>query len=106
MNKKRWFNLSLSEQLANIGSEVERTILWRRKNNPEYSQKAFERGLELTDLTLADPKNRQRLRELSRLREVLADYFFGQNEYGSSASLWQKYFLAFNYKARLHTLKI
>lgn len=99
MTKHRWFNLSLSEQLANIGSEVERTILWRQKNNLDYSQKAFERCLELFDLSLADSKNRSRLRELTRLREVLVDYFFGQNQYSSSDSLWQKYFLAFNYKA-------
>jgi len=102
MNKQRWFKLSLSEQLANIGSEVERTILWRQKDNPDYSQKAFERCLELLDLTLADSKNLRRLRELTRLREVLVDYFFGQNQYSSSDSLWQKYFLAFNYKARLN----
>jgi len=102
MNKKRWFNLLLSEQLANIGSEVERTILWRKKDNLEYSKRAFERCLELLDLTLADVKNQKRLREVARLREVLVDYFFGHNEYSSSDTLWQKYFLAFNYKARMN----
>lgn len=102
MNKQRWFNLSLSEQLANIGSEVERTILWRKKDSVDYSQKAFERCLELLDLMLDDPKNRKRLRELTRLREILVDYFFGPNQYSSSDSLWQKYFLAFNHKVRMN----
>ncbi|OGD62164.1 hypothetical protein A2160_01260 [Candidatus Beckwithbacteria bacterium RBG_13_42_9] len=100
MNHQHWTKFSLIEQLANIGSEVERTILWRKKNNPDYSQKAFERSLELLDLTLKDSKNCQRLRELARLREVLVDYFWGENLYSSSDSLWQKYFLAFAYKAR------
>ena len=29
----RWFKLKFVEQMANIGSEIERTILWKNKNN-------------------------------------------------------------------------
>lgn len=97
----RWFNLSFLEQMANIGTEVERGILWRKKNNTNYSKKAIERALELLDFTLADPKNRKRLKELARLREVLVDYFYFDNIYGSSDELWHKYFLPFNYAVRL-----
>lgn len=99
----RWFSLSMSEQLANIGSEINRTINWREKDNLEYSKNAFERALELLDLTTADKKNIKRLKELTRLREVLVDYFFGDNEYQSSDQLWQKYFYAFNYAARINS---
>ena len=66
--------------MANEGSEVERTILWRNKNKL-YSQKALERALELLDLTIASPLNRKRLRELTRIREVLVDYFLGVNDW-------------------------
>ncbi|MFH0887052.1 MAG: hypothetical protein V1843_02670 [bacterium] len=52
----RWQSLSLMEQLANVGSEVERTISWRKKNNADYSRMAFDRALELLDLTIADRK--------------------------------------------------
>lgn len=100
MNNQSWHNLSLSEQLANVGSEVERTIIWKNKNNPKFSQKAFERCLELIDLTIGDPKNCRRLRELTRTRETLVDYFVGNNEYKSSEELWHKYFFAFNWKVR------
>ncbi|HBH46218.1 MAG: hypothetical protein A2445_00560 [Candidatus Jacksonbacteria bacterium RIFOXYC2_FULL_44_29] len=96
----KWFKMSMVEQLANVGSEVERVILWRDKKN-EYSQKAFERTLELMDFTLGDPKNRHRLRELARTREALVDYFLGDNDYRSSDDLWRKYFFAFNWAARL-----
>ena len=41
----RWSQLSFLEQMANIGSEVERALNWRAKKNPGYSQKAFERAL-------------------------------------------------------------
>ncbi len=101
----RWRNLSFIEQMANVGSEVERTILWREKRNDSYSQKGFERTLELLDLTIADSKNRSRLRELTRLREALVDYFFGENQFSSSDQLWRNYFFAFNYAARVNLAK-
>lgn len=93
----RWFKFSLIEQMANIGSEVERAILWKEKGNTDYSLKAFERALELLDLSVADTKNKSRLKELLRLREALADYFYFDNEYSSSDASWRKYFLAFSY---------
>jgi hypothetical protein len=96
----RWFEFTLLEQMANVGSEVERAILWRGKNNHEYSIKAVERALELLDLSIADVKNRRRLKELTRLREVLVDYFYGDNQYASSDELWRNYFYAFAYAAR------
>lgn len=97
----RWFEFSLIEQLANVGSDIERTIQWRKKGNLEYSQQAFERALELIDLTVADPKNRKRLKEVVRVREALVDFFVYDNEYNSTDESWQKYFFAFNYAAAL-----
>ncbi len=47
-----WQRFSFIEQMANIGSEVERALNWRAKKNAAYAQKAFERALELIDLTL------------------------------------------------------
>jgi hypothetical protein len=97
----RWLELSFPAQMANIGSEVIRAINWKNKNNLEYSKKAFERALELLSLTIASKKNKSRLRELTRLYEVLVDYFVCDNEYKSSDKIWQNYFFAFNYMARL-----
>ncbi|OGC03852.1 hypothetical protein A2276_08385 [candidate division WOR-1 bacterium RIFOXYA12_FULL_43_27] len=97
----RWQKMPLSEQMANIGSEVERAINWKNKNNKEYSRTAFERALELLDLTLACYKEYSKLKELARLREVLADYFAFDNTYNSTDESLKKYFLAFNYAARL-----
>jgi hypothetical protein len=97
----RWFRLSLVEQLANVGSEIERTMRLREKGNHVYGRRAFERALELLDLTIADEKHRSRLKELTRLRETLADYFWFDNLYGSSDELWRRYFHAFTYAAAL-----
>lgn len=97
----RWFKLSLVEQLANVGSDVVRTIKWKNKGNIKRSKNAFERALELLDLTIADPKNRFRLKEILRTREALIDYFIFDNEYSSTDKLWEKYFYNFNYAAAL-----
>ena len=96
----RWFELTLVEQMANVGSEVERAISWRERKNEAYAMKAVDRALELLDLTIADGKNRRRLREPLRVREALADYFYAANQYGSSDTLWRNYFFAFAYAAR------
>ncbi|MDD5529283.1 MAG: hypothetical protein PHX21_04560 [bacterium] len=96
----KWQKLSFFEQMANIGSEVERTIKWNKKNS-EYSRQAYERALELLDLTISDKNNLSRLKELVRLREVLVDYFQFDNIYQSTDKKWQNYFYAFNYAARL-----
>ncbi len=95
----RWFSFSFFEQMAYTGSEIERAIIWRNKIR-EYSIKAADRALELLDLTISDVKNIKRLRELVRLREVIVDYFYFDNQFNSSDKFWRKYFLAFAYAVR------
>ena len=96
--KQKWEKMTLEEQLGNIGSEFGRALNWKTKNQPEYFQKAFERMLELMDLTIADPRwQNHRLKELCRLREnaclELSDE--SQNPAGLN-----KYFLQFATLAR------
>lgn len=98
----RWWELSLAEQLGNIGSEISRASRWSGRNDA-LAQGALDRALELFDLTLDDPRHRQspgRLREIARAREVVADFFHGSNEYQSTAASLQKYFDAYALAAR------
>ena len=98
----RWAALTLAEQLGNIGSEISRAERWKTRN-PEISRGAFFRALELLDLTLDDTRvraSRARLREIARAREVVVDYFFGANQYGSTGPSLLKYFDAFALLAR------
>ncbi len=98
----RWRELSLIEQLGNVGSEISRALKWTRRN-PELARAAVYRALELIDLTLDDPKQRQsraRLREIARAREVVVDFFDGPNQYGSTGASLQKYFDAYALAAR------
>lgn len=96
----RWSQLSFFEQMANIGSEVERALNWQAKDNTAYCQRAAERALELLDLTTEGIMDFAHLKELTRVREAIVDYFFGENQFISSDVLWRKYFLPFTYAAR------
>jgi hypothetical protein len=98
----RWWHLSLAEQLGHVGSEVSRAVRWTSRD-PERARRALYRALELLDLTLADPRQRQspaRLREIARAREVVVDFLAGSNQYGSTGPSLQKYFDAYAMAAR------
>jgi hypothetical protein len=97
---EKWQNYSIFEQMANIGAEVGRAINWNKKHNFEMSTNAFYRALELIDLTVEDKKNKNSLKEILRLRELIGDYFIGKNIYHSDEKFWEKYFYPFNLAAR------
>jgi hypothetical protein len=65
--------------------------------SPGFAATALDRSLALIDLTIADPRHRKAgtLRELTRARETLCDYFLGGNQYHSSAEFFQRYFYSF-----------
>lgn len=96
----RWEQLSLAEQLANVGSEVGRMLRWQGRDE-RLMTGAFERALELLDLTLADRRWRDRLREIARARELLCDAAAGGSEYGTRLKDLDRYFLAFAVAARM-----
>lgn len=96
----RWAQMSLSEQMANIGSEISRALHWKRKNNESYCLKSVVRALELMALTIDCVTVPSHLKELTRVREAILDYFYGNNEFCSSEENWERYFNAFNFAAR------
>jgi hypothetical protein len=97
---ERWHTFTLCEQMANIGAEVGRAINWRNKKNETMSRNAFYRALELADFTINANVQSSSLKEICRMREVLVDYFAGDNIYKSTDESWNRYFLYFNRVAR------
>lgn len=94
---RRWWAMSIAEQLGNIGSEVSRAAKWQSRN-PELARAALYRALDLFDMTLDDPRHRRsaaRLREIARAREVVVDLFHGPQQYTGSAESLQRYFDAY-----------
>jgi hypothetical protein len=95
----RWFELTLMEQLGNVGSEVSRASRWQGKDQKLFMG-AVERALELIDLTLQDSRWNRRLKEIARAREVLCDAALGQNDYGTTMEDLDRYFTQFALAAR------
>jgi hypothetical protein len=102
LTQDRWNKFSLFEQLANVGTDIARTIALKNSGNADGSRMAFFRALELLDLTIRDPKNKRgALKELVRTREVLVDHFVYDNEYATTDEIWEQYFFDFNYAAAI-----
>ena len=90
----RWDNFSLNFQMMTIGSEISRAIKWR-ESHPNRSICAVGYALELTALTKESliRKNRKHaLREICRSYEIIADFFFGDNIYNTTAEDLQRYY--------------
>jgi len=98
----RWFTFSIVEQLANVGSEFERSASAFQRGDGARFEKAFDRMLELLDLTIADPRwrARRRLKEIVRLREEVCDVFNGNDVYDTPIDVLKTYFLYFGIAAR------
>lgn len=97
----RWLKFTLLEQMANIGTDVDRAIRYRQQGDLEASEQALYRAIELIDFTIADRKNRGRLKEILRAREFLLDHFVGDDQWGMTDDFWQRYFYDFNYAAAI-----
>lgn len=99
----RWHQFSLAEQMGNIGSEVDRFIKVRGRGNQEQSLKAFDRALELIDLTKSDPRwlKQGRIKEINRIGAGFCDAaLYNGEEFNTPLDYFSKYFMQFALVAR------
>lgn len=97
----RWTALTLAEQLANVGSEVDRALAARAAHQSDRFDGALRRALELFDLTVADDRWRgHRRREILRAREEFCRLFFDEQSPAAAGPTLSKYFLQFALLAR------
>lgn len=97
----RWQTLTVSEQLGNVGSEVERALRAREQGRHDRLERALDRALELFDLTAADPRwGVARRREILRAREQFCRVFFDARAEPDLPDYLRKYFLQFAVAAR------
>jgi hypothetical protein len=97
----RWFTMTLATQLGNVGSEYGRALRWKERGDEERFEHAFARLLELLDLTITDPRwKNHRLKELTRLREMICDELVNERPEFNHPSDLKNYFLYFGILAR------
>ena len=80
MTQDRFETFSKSQQLLMIGSEIMRAKVWQNKNQDNFLS-ALERGLELVDFSLADPKWRDQTYILIFLRNKISEFYAGLASY-------------------------
>ncbi|MEX1997516.1 MAG: hypothetical protein WEA04_02450 [Candidatus Andersenbacteria bacterium] len=96
-----WEKMSLAEQLGNVGSDYERALRWKEKNQPLLFKNAAARTLEQLDRTLTNPKLLPvRRREIARLRDEVCSVLFENEKATQSSRGLQKYFLSMATLAR------
>lgn len=91
----RWFEMGIGEQISNVGSEVNRAIKYKNRNEEDKMRRFYKKAVELLELTCEDPKNQFRLGELKFCIEELTDYFVGTNQYHITDEMLMKYYDAF-----------
>lgn len=97
----RWGRFTIAEQLAHVGSEVERTLRAQVAGNVGRRDLALARALELFDLTANDPRwAGARRREILRARETFCELIFTDDTSAASIAGLRRYFLAFAVLAR------
>ena len=90
------------EQMGNLGTEVARAARAKEAGDETRLQGAFDRALELFELTIIDDRWRgPRRRELCLVRELFIEFIAGDNTYRESATSLDRYFLPFAMGARL-----
>lgn len=92
-----WYKLTLVEQMVNIGAEVTRAIKYKNLKEKERAKGFIYQALKLLEITATDPKNKNRLKEILRLKELIADYFLGENIYKQTDEQLIKYFQIFEW---------
>ena len=92
---KKWYEMPVSMQISNIGSEVNRAIRWKNNDNQQRMKMFCEKAIEFLELSISDPKNKHRINEFEFCIEELKDYFFGDNIYETTDEMLNKYYDAF-----------
>ena len=93
--RNKWYDMSVQDQISNIGSEVNRAINWEKKGNIERSKNFCNKAKQLLQLSIEDPKNRKRIGEFFNCICELDDRFFGDNRFNTTDEMLKKYYDAF-----------
>jgi len=78
MDRQRWAQLSIYEQMGNIGAEVGRAVNATRNGKQKRAQGAIDRAVDLLDATvevLVEQKS-PRVKEVLRAREEFLRLFY------------------------------
>jgi hypothetical protein len=102
INRQRWAELNILEQMGNIGSEVGRSIRAKQAGEQEAFNGALERALDLFDATTEElvANKSPRAREVLRARDQYLELFYGGKDSFKDAPKLENYFMEYAIAAR------
>lgn len=83
------------EQMGHVASELSRARSWYERHDQTAYRRCLDRAVELIDLTKNDARWKARLKEICRLREILADQYEVVKQYQVSLQDLEHYCMAF-----------
>lgn len=89
-----WSQMSLLEQLGNIGSEVGRARISQGKDENRF-QGAVKRALELFQRTISDSRWHNQRQELQMAHDCFVDAIDGAKQYQTTLADLDEYFMYF-----------
>jgi hypothetical protein len=99
--------MSLVEQMANIGSEVDRVFRGAEQGRPDRLDGAIDRALELFDLTASDERHRgPRRRGILTARESFCAAILSDDVSQTDRDSLSRYFLHFAVAARQQRARV
>jgi len=79
LKPERWGKFSVKQRELMIANELNRAKNWIEKNDLEDVNNCYERALELLYLTVEITKDKNRLKEYLRLREMMGKLYIEKN---------------------------
>jgi hypothetical protein len=101
VDRQRWAQLTLIQQLGNIGSEVGRSVAARRRHDSGRFEGALERALDLFEATIdiLIAQKSPRVREVLVAKDQYLNLFFGYAPVGDEEKI-EQYFMNYAIAAR------
>lgn len=93
--RKEWFEMPIERQISNIGSEVLRADRQKKRGNERLMRSFYNAAIDFLVLSMHDPKNAGRRDELGLCIDELADYFMGNNRWGTTSETLERYYNQF-----------
>ena len=101
IDRERWAELTIFEQMGNVGAEVGRAINATRKGKDKRAQAAIDRACDLLDATVEVlvAQGSPRVKEVLRAREEFLRLFY-DGTFETDADNIERYFNLFALVAR------
>ncbi len=93
--KIKWWDMTVGQQIANAGGELQRAIRRKNKGDREGAEEFCIHAIEMLGYSKLDPKNVNCRNELTYAQEEIVDYILGENRFGNDDASIMKYYDSF-----------